>query len=158
MKMKMQLSLQHYELGLQKAEHNMRKMNMSATQAISKTTRSEETITTLQADVKQLRDQIARLEQTSQQQTTTHETIIYPAITRLTLIETEIAKRPTKKELQDAVHSQVHQRAQALEATFEENMTRTAVQNNLNIGMTMYSALSTNRNNANIQEWSSNNT
>jgi chromosome segregation ATPase len=74
-------SLQHYEIGLQKAEHNMQKMNMSASQEISKTTRSEETITALQSEVQQLREQIARLERASHQHSNLHNNIVSPALT-----------------------------------------------------------------------------
>jgi flagellin-like hook-associated protein FlgL len=79
-------SFQHYEIFLQKAEHNMRTMKMSVTQAILKMTRSEESILTLQSDVQQLREQIARLERTSHEQKTTHNNIVYPTITRPTLL------------------------------------------------------------------------
>jgi hypothetical protein len=149
-------SLQHYEIGLQKAEHNMQKMNMSASQAISQTTRSEETINTLQSEVQQLREQIARLERTSHQQSDLHNNIVSPALTKIARIEIELNNRPTKHDLQNEVHSQINQWAQAIEAKFEENITRTSVQNNLNIGMTMYNAMATNRNNAHIQQWSTN--
>jgi hypothetical protein len=73
-------SLQHYEIGLQKAERNMRKMNTSASQAISKTERSDETLSTLQTEVKQLHAQIGNLEITYHQQTDIHNNTITPAL------------------------------------------------------------------------------
>jgi uncharacterized protein (DUF3084 family) len=149
-------SLQQYELGLQKVERKMRKMNMTSTKAMTNATKVEEHVADMQEEIKGIRDHIAKLEQRSQKQRTTQNTILQPVITRINTLESEIKRRPTKQELQGAVHYQVSQWAAALEAKFEEKMTRTTVQNDLNIGMTMYNALATNINNVTIQEWTTN--
>jgi hypothetical protein len=149
-------SLQNYEIGLQKAERNMRKMNMAASQTISKTDRAEETLSALQTEVKQLRTQIANLEKSSRQQTELHHNTITPALSKITRIELELTNRPTRTDLQHEIHSQINQWAQAIEAKFEDNITRTTIQNNLNIGMTMYNAMATNKNNSQLQHWSKN--
>jgi chromosome segregation ATPase len=147
-------SLQLYEQGLQKVESKMRKTDMISTKAIDKASAVEERMTKMTKEIAEMRERIADLEHNNTHQDTEETTQqLQPIIKRITNIEQAIKEHPTKTQLKATIMKQLNKNAERMETIFNNNMTRLESQTDLAVSMTMYNALTSNKNNATLVEW-----
>jgi hypothetical protein len=147
-------SLQLYEQGLQKVESKMRKTDMISTKAIDKASAVEERMTKMTKEIAEMRERIAELEHKNTHQETDEKTQqLQPIITSITNMEQASKERPTKTQLKATIMKQFSKNAERMETIFNNNMTRLESQTDLAVSMTMYNALTSNKNNATLVEW-----
>jgi chromosome segregation ATPase len=147
-------SLQLYEQGLQQVESKMRKTDMISTKAIYKASAVDERMTKMITEIAEMRERIAELEQNNTHQHTKETTQqLQPIIKRIAYIEQAIKDRPTKTQLRATIMKQLNKNAERMETVFNNNMTKLESQTDLAVSMTMYNALTSNKNNATLEAW-----
>jgi hypothetical protein len=101
-----------------------------------------------------MRERIAELEQNNTHQHTKETTQqLQPIIKRITYIEQAIKYRPTRTQLKATLIKQLNKNAERMETIFNNNMTKLESQTDLAVSMTMYNALTSNKNNATLVAW-----
>jgi hypothetical protein len=132
----------------------MRKTDMISTKAIDKASAVDERMTKMITEIAEMRERIAELEHNNTHHhadETTHH--LQPIIKRITNIEQAIKDRPTKTQLKATIMKQLNKNAERMETIFNNNMTKLEIQTDLAVSMTMYNALTSNKNNSTLVAW-----
>jgi hypothetical protein len=132
----------------------MRNTDMISTKAIDKASAVDERMTKITKEIVEMRERIAELEHNNTHQYTEETTQqLQPIIKRITNIKQAIKDRPTKTQLKATIMKQLNKNAERMEMIFNNNMTKLESQTDLAVSMTMYNALTTNKNNATLVAW-----